>query len=134
MLEIMIPRDIREFETKFIGQFTFRQAVAFTIVGIIAYIGVFIQKNILGLTSTNYLVLIPFGAIPVAFGYGKQLVGMELEIYLQMVFINMFMTPKHRPYRTHSYYTSLMSKKEKDAQRKKEKSLKNVPPELVAYD
>lgn len=141
MLEIAIPRDIREYQPKFIGSFTMRQVICIMIIMGIFAINSFIQTNILGFTQVIYLTALVPASIPFAFGWGEKLIGMPVEKYVMIVFTNQILAPKHRYYRTHNYI-SIIEKKieaeetEDENRKKKPKKIKKqlIPADLMAYD
>lgn len=137
MVTIQIPKDIREYEPKFIGPLNIRQAVSVTIAAVIEFLGIRLQTDFLGLPTASYIPPMFIAFIPLFFGFGDAAFHMKPEVYLRTVFMNMTVIPKFRPYKTHNYYdihlTEHSDDEEEDNSKKKKKKLKNIPEELTAY-
>ena len=138
MINIQIPKDVREYQPKFIGAFTFRQAVCLAIVAGINAGGIFIQQNFLGMKEVNYIPQMILSIIPLFFGWGEEALRMKPESYLRTVFKNMFFIPKTRVYKSRNYYDIYFKPVEKEEEVKQEKmpkkkDLKNMDPEFVPY-
>ena len=99
MIEIEIPKDVRDYETKLLGPFTTRQlicAVCMAVLCILTYKG---ASSILGEESSlkiffPIVVAIPFGLI----GWVKPY-GMKFEKFAKSVFVSMFLSPAKRVYK-----------------------------------
>lgn len=136
MVTIQIPKDIREYEPKFIGPFNIRQAVSLTAGAVIEFLGVQLQTSILKLPTASYIPPLAIAIIPLFFGFAGSVLHMKPEVYLRTVFMNMTVVPKNRPYKTHNYYdVHLCQKEEEETEKKgkKKQKLDNVPDELIAY-
>lgn len=111
-IEIKIPKEINKYEAKFIGPFTLRQTVSLGIclpVGV----GIFILlKPYVGSDLAGFLV-VPPAAIGYLFGWYKPY-GMKFEKYLQTAFINSFLAPAKRLYKTENYYSQVLAEIKKD--------------------
>lgn len=137
MINIQIPKDVREYQPKFIGSFTFRQAVCLAIVVAINSAAVFVQKNILGMETVNYIPQMIISIIPLFFGWGEEALHMKPESYIRTVFKNMFFIPKKRVFKSRNYYDVYFSVEEEEEpyheKPLKKKDLKNLDPEFVPY-
>ena len=158
MLQIQIPKDIREYETKFIGPFTARQCICIVIAAVIEYVGSNIIKSIAEIPISSYIPPLIIAAIPLILGFGDVVFHMKPEVYFKEVFLRSLKYPKVRPYKTHNFIDVQIreAKKELEMQEAKEgkgsktkrsgdatdksaknkarkKQDKNIPPELTAY-
>lgn len=115
-IEIKIPKEINKYEAKFIGPFTLRQTLSLGIclpVGVGLYI---LSKPYVGSDIAGFLV-VPPAAIGYLFGWYKPY-GMKFEVYLKSAFINSFVAPSKRVYKTENYYSQVLAdiKKEDEAE------------------
>lgn len=150
MLEISIPRDVRDFQPKFMGPFTERQCAALAAMIVVLSLTVLIQKNLLGFEVISYIPGLVLASPAILFGWGDKVFQMPFEVYARTVFLNAFVIPKHRVYQIHCYYstTEARLRKEmdeaeaateegKEKAKNKEKSKKKVAnpddPNLIAY-
>ena len=137
MLMIPIPKDIREYEPKFIGPFTMRQAVCVLIAGLIEYGGVKIQTVLFHLPTASYIPPLIFVMIPLFFGWGEMTLHMKPEVYIKMVLFNMMNVPKSRPYKSRNFFDRYEEQQaSKPEANKKEKKIRqtDLPPELRLYE
>lgn len=152
MLQIQIPKDVRTFDPKIVGQFTTRQI--FCLLGIII-IAMFTHWLGLGYYAGSPLFFVLF-----FIGWGDKIVGMPVDKYMRYVFISQMLYPKKRKYAIRSYYRKIESKytpmyehdlemkhekeaimngnnpklKKKEKPKKKVKAAKrNLPYELTAF-
>lgn len=133
MLTIQIPKDIREFETKFAGPLTLRQAVCCVVACAIEYAGVKLQSDILKLPVTSYIPPLFIAMIPLFFGFGEKALHMKPETYLRIVLFNMLMVPKHRPYKTKNYYDVYLTEPGEPMKKDAIPKGTTMPDELIAY-
>lgn len=106
-IEIKIPKEINKYEAKFIGPFTLRQTLS---LGVCLPIGVglfVLSKPYIGSDLAGFLVAPP-AAIGYLFGWYKPY-GMKFEKYLQTAFINSFVAPSKRLYKTENYYSQILA-------------------------
>lgn len=90
-MEIQVNKDLRKFESKDIGMFSFRQA-AFIVAGfVIAGISLFIQKKLLGVWTLEATV---FPAVPVWVVGFLKIQGLSVIDYIKMIFPEQFLIPK----------------------------------------
>ena len=137
MLMIPIPKDIREYEPKFVGPFTFRQAICIVAAGLIEFGGVKFQTEVMHLPVASYIPPLILVAIPLFFGWGEITLHMKPETYLRMVLFNMINVPKNRPYKSRNMFDQYEEPKEKEAepvQKEKRSRQYDVPPELMLYE
>lgn len=117
MIEIEIPKDVRQYESKLVGPFTTRQTVCLVIGAGLAFA---FYKLFPGLPSDIRIFASGIIAAPVLlFGWLK-IYGMKLEDFLRAALISSFISPKHRLYKTQNIYTDntkKLSKKELDKKR-----------------
>ncbi|MGN0710252.1 MAG: PrgI family protein [Anaerovoracaceae bacterium] len=105
MIEIKIPKEVTKYEAKLVGPFTARQCVALVIfVPIIAFCYINLSK-VLNSTIALY-ICVPIGGIGALFGWIKPY-GLTFEKYLRSMFINSFLAPSVRLYKTENYYDIL---------------------------
>lgn len=97
MIEIRINKDVGSYEAKFIGPLTMRQTICVCIAAPIAY---FLYRTLSPLFPdlAGFFVAIPAG-IAWLFGWTKPY-GMRCEKFIQSIFVNMFLAPSHRKYKT----------------------------------
>lgn len=108
MIEIKIPKEVTKYEAKLVGPFTARQCITLLIVvPVIALIYINASK-VMNSTISAYLC-IPVGGIGALFGWVKPY-GLTFEKFLKSVFINSFIAPSERLYRTDNYYDILTKK------------------------
>lgn len=132
MIEIEIPKDIKDYEPKLIGPFTTRQTICFAAIVLIMVVG----YNVLKLFFDNGLkVIIPLvvSAIPMAIGWYKPY-GMRFEKYALSQFQTVILPPKKRLYKVDNIYDQfdkIIEKeeaekaKQESVQKQREKNSKN---------
>ncbi|MGN0673132.1 MAG: PrgI family protein [Anaerovoracaceae bacterium] len=105
MIEIKIPKEVTKYEAKLVGPFTARQCVTLLIfVPIIAFCYINLSK-VVNSTVALYICT-PIGGIGALIGWIKPY-GLPLEKYLKSMFINSFIAPSVRLYKTENYYDLL---------------------------
>lgn len=110
MIEIRITKEIGNYEPKFIGPFTLRQIVCIIIAAPICY---FIFKTLSPVFTPDvagFFCAIPAG-VAALFGWVKPY-GMKTEKFLQSVWINMFIAPTHRRYKSENRHEQMLEKLE----------------------
>ena len=110
MIEIKIPKEIKQYEAKLVGPFTARQCVVLLICVPIVGVLYYFLRTYVNATIAAYLCM-PIAGIGALFGWVKPY-GLTFEKYMQSVFVNAFVAPRVRVYKTENYY-SLLSKKAK---------------------
>lgn len=106
MIEIKIPKEINRYEARFIGPFSLRQFICL-LLGLPACVGLFLLlKPYVGPDLAGFFLVIP-GGIAWLFGWYKPY-GMKFEKYMQTVFVNSFLAPSKRVYKTENYYEGLL--------------------------
>lgn len=117
MLQTIIPKDIRKYDTKFIGPFTFRQTILFVIASIIAILVWKVTKIIpIALIASS-----PF----LALGWIK-VYGQELEKFLKSAFISNLLAPAVRKYKTKTPYRVCADSFERTKQEKSKIRQRNL--------
>lgn len=114
MINIQIPKDIREYETRFIGPFTARETGSIAIASVMVFLGVEFETKILHMPVVSYIPPLIPALIPLFFGFGEKGLRMKPEVYLMTVFRNQFIVPKHRPFKTHNLYDIMMKDMEQE--------------------
>lgn len=105
-IEIKIPKEINRYEAKFVGPFSLRQTICL-VTCLPLCIGLYLlTKPYVGTDLAGFFVIPPAG-IAYLFGWYKPY-GMKFEKYLQSVFINSFLAPSKRPYKTENYYSRVL--------------------------
>lgn len=137
MLDIEIPKDIREYEPKIFGNLSTRQI--FCIVGIAMVLMIMTGiERALGMEQTSYIPAMPFCAVIGLLGWGDKLVGMPIERYIRLVFVNQFLAPKHRCFKMHNYlvmeFDKIKETSEDTAKKKLTPTPKKLPPEYQGWE
>ena len=112
MIEIEIPKDIKDFEPKFVGPFTVRQTICFgaflaVLLGGYFIIGMFTQEGI------RVLIPLILSMIPVLFGWYKPY-GMKFEAYVVSQIFTVILPPKKRLYKIENEFDVLDKKIEQE--------------------
>ncbi len=98
MIDIRIPKEIRQYEAKFVGPFTMRQTICVG-VGLTVCILIYnVLKPFISRDLMMFFLLLPAAAI-FLFGWVKPY-GMRFEQFFISAFINNFIAPKKRKYIT----------------------------------
>ena len=111
MIEMKIPKEISRYEAKAIGPFTLRQLVCLLIFVPIGGGLYYLTVPYVGTSTAGFFVL-PFGLAAWAFGWYKPY-GLKFEKYLKTVFINSFVAPTKRPYKTENFYGNILKEIER---------------------
>ena len=122
MVERKVPRDIRVYETKLLGNLSVRQIICFSIAIGVSSIFVFLIARPLGI-STDIMVygVLLIGIPSLAFGYVKPK-GMYLEVFIKDVLLYQMLAPKWRKPRNSIYekkkvYYTLNGKEKRELKR-----------------
>lgn len=130
MVERDIPRDIRKYESKFVGPFTLRQSICFGIASVLGVGAYLIQRSIFPDSEPSFFISFILGTPPILFGWLKPQ-GMKLEEFLKSVFITTVLSPRNRIYKTNNYYEQFLDKPNKNKKTKKKR--KKLPEEYKSY-
>lgn len=125
MIEIKIPKNINEYDPKFIGMFTFRQSIALAITLPIC-IWIFNEFKDVSMDLAGGLCMIP-AAFAWLFGWFK-IYNMRFEQFLMTAAINCIIAPTKRKYMTDNIYTRVYKDDDKQnnkAVKKKKKYKKS---------
>ncbi len=99
MIEIEIPKDVRDFEAKLIGPFTARQLFCAIGLALGCYGSYKMAVNLFGEGASVNMLFPIVGAIPfAAVGWFKPY-GMHFEKFARSVFVSMFLSPTKRLYK-----------------------------------
>ena len=104
MIEIEIPKDVRDYEAKLIGPFTTRQLFCFLgLVGacFLTYKG---TSALLGKDSSFVVILTMIAAIPFGLVGWFKPYGMHFEKFAKSVFISTILAPAKRLYKIENLY------------------------------
>lgn len=111
-IEIKIPKEINRYEAKAVGPFTLRQLICLLICLPIC-VGIFLlAKPYVGYDIAGFFVLPPAG-IAFLFGWYKPY-GLKFEKYIKTMFVNSFIAPSKRAYKTENFYANLLKEINKD--------------------
>ena len=106
MLEIRVTKEIRDFEPKVIGPFTFRQLICLGIGSPIVY---FILKYFSPLVTVDIAAFLCFPVAAIAYLIGwYEPYGMKTEKFIRSIFINRILAPAHRKYKTVNTHEALI--------------------------
>ena len=134
MIETKVPKDIRSYKTKIIGNLSFRQVICIAItiiVDIILYFG--ILKN-LNISPKILIYIIIFVDIPILVFIAEPY-GMPMEVFLKTVIVKNFIWPTKRKYKTKlkDKKKITMTDKEKKIHNKEFQRKLKLYPEYKAY-
>lgn len=125
MIEIEIPKDIKDYEPKLIGPFTTRQAICTGAIVIISIVGYNVLKHVFD-NGLKFIIPLIVCLIPMLIGWYKPY-GMRFEQYALSQFNTVILPPKKRLYKvenTYQQFEKLIEKEEKEkleAEKKKAK-------------
>ncbi len=109
-IEIKVTKELGNFEPKFIGPFTARQSIIFGTCGAAA-IGLYkIASTFLPGSMAWYACLPPAG---IALLFNTPFYGMRFEQFLQSIFVNVFLAPTNRRYRSENTMEARITKMNK---------------------
>lgn len=116
MIEVAIPKDIREFEPTLVGPLTTRHAACITLGGILVYGGYYLEKA-MGIDPVNApffcLLFIPFALI----GWVKPY-GMHFEKFIGKCIRDNFVAPAKRLYKIENMWDVIEMESEKENRRR----------------
>lgn len=107
MLEVPITKEITEFEPKLIGPFTTRQSVCLFFAVPVGYFIIRYLQPILGWDLAAVMLFFPAG-ICYLIGWCKPY-GMRMERFLKDVFVNRFLAPTNRKYKTQNTHARVLA-------------------------
>ena len=151
MIEIPVPKDIREYEPTLIGPFTTRQVLCAVVMVALVYAVYFIEKAVGVEDPMQAPVFLLFGIPPFLVGWVKPY-GMHFEKFFSKAFRENFLWPAKRPYVVENMWDSIIEEEEKEVldemrkngalqERDKEKASrtnskhksKTIPEECIPY-
>ncbi len=109
MIEIKIPKEIRDFKSKVIFNLTVRQIISLVVALIINVPLYIFSKNLFGEDTAGWLIIIISAPI-FLIGFVKK-DGMSYEKYFLIMLRFNFLTPRIRKYKTENIFTYLDEKK-----------------------
>lgn len=134
MINIRIPKEIRNYETKFVGPLTMRQTICVAI-GLIVCVFVYnICKAFIPRDLMLFILIFPAAAI-FCFGWVKPY-GMKFEQFFFSAVRNNFIAPRKRKYKTvntHAEMLRAIHKAEELRQKQEYKQNKTKPPKKRKY-
>lgn len=98
MISVEIPNDIAEYKPKLIMGLNGRQVVCVVITAVIIFLDMTYLKPYIGDTLSIFIAAIP-AFLAAMFGW-RQPYGMPFEKFLKCVFVEAFVAPKTRTYKT----------------------------------
>ena len=134
-IERKIPKDISKYESKLIGPFTTRQVV-FGIPGLGLGIGCFFLLQPYLSNDVNFFIDLVVALPFLCCGWIK-IHGVPFEKFVSIVFVSMFLSPKHRKYHTECVFPFFQQDvrivKRKTGKKKRKTNKSNQPDELRKY-
>lgn len=149
MIEVPIPRDIREYEPTLVGPFTTRQVICMVVMVALVY-GVYLLEKAFGVADPmQFPIFILFGIPPFLVGWYKPY-GMHFEKFFIKAFRENFLAPSKRPYKVENMWVPIIAEEEKEflaemrkngvlQEKEKEKAKKKqvpkskLPAEFIPY-
>lgn len=134
MIETKVPKDIRNYKTKIIGNLSFRQIICVAIaviVDIILYFSLFKYVNLSPKVIIYIIILID---VPIL-AFIAEPYGMSMEVFLKTVIVKNFIWPTKRKYKTKlkdKKKITMTDKEKKIHNREFQRKLK-LYPEYKAY-
>lgn len=127
MIEIEIPKDIKDYEPKFIGPFTLRKFLGMAGSVLVMAIGYNVFK---GIFDNGLKIIIPLAIaiIPFLIGYYKPY-GLPFEKYAIVQLNTNIIPPKIRKYKTKNLFEQLEKEDEKEELAKQKNAKKNIKKE-----
>ena len=120
MVEMRITKEIGNYKPRVVGPLTFRQLVC---IGCAAPFCYFIYKFLsphLTRDVAGFFCILP-AAVAALFGWCHPY-GMNTEEFIRSVFVNIFLAPSHRKYKTANQFELIEEKLSEEAQAKKAKT------------
>lgn len=102
MIEIRVPKEIKQYEAKLIGPLTMRQSVICAIFTPICVLTYHVVRSFASFDAACFAVMLP-AALIALFGWVRPY-GMKMEVFLRSIFINIVIAPSKRPYVTENYF------------------------------
>lgn len=133
-IDIRIPKEIRNYETKFVGPLTMRQTICVAIGLIVCVLVYNLCKVFIPRDLMLFMLIFPAAAI-FCFGWVKPY-GMKFEQFFFSAVRNNFIAPRKRKYKTvnrHMEMLKSVKKAEELAQKQKNKRDKIKQPKKKKY-
>lgn len=128
MIEIEIPKDIKDYEPKLLGPFTTRQLICTVAVAGIMFVGYNVLKNVF---DNGLKIVIPLiiCLLPILIGWYKPY-GMRFEKYLVSQFYTTIIPPKKRLYKVENKFEEFEKIIEKEEKERLEQEKRNARQEM----
>ncbi len=122
MIEIKIPKDIREYDAKLIGPFSLRQTICIAIAAVLAIVS---YSTIGRLLPQDFKILLCLViSLPALLCGWYKPYGLPFEKYAQIVLITSILAPKHRKYQTENAFEQMTADEKKEKQLKRKDIIK----------
>lgn len=133
MIEIEIPKDIRQYEAKLIASFTTRQTICGSIAAIIG-VGTFFLFDFIPQDIRIFIVLVLVSPLLLC-GWIKPY-GMHFEKFIQSTIVTNVLAPTNRKYITKNMYDDIDMDAGKNKNKDKNKNKQKAPKskEYIAYE
>ena len=134
MIQVEIPKDVRQYETKLLGPLTLRQSLWGGLgVGLCLLFYNKVGKPLQLSSDMLFLACAIIAFIPILFGFAKPY-GMPFEKFAKVAFWSLI-APSHRVYKTKNIYDPEQKNIEKTKDNKKTISKKVLKehPEYISY-
>lgn len=113
MMEIPVPKDIREYEPTLIGPFTTRHIICIGVMIALVY-GVYLLEKAFGVEDPmEFPIFLIFAIPPFLVGWFKPY-GMHFEVFAQRAFRDNFIAPSKRPYRVENMWYNIIEKEDRE--------------------
>ena len=147
MIEIPVPKDIRDYEPTLVGPFTTRHIVCLAIMAALVY-AVYLLEKACGIEDPLQMpIFLIFGIPPFLFGLYKPY-GLHLEVFLKKAIRENLLSPVNRPYKVENMWEGIVEEedkafvsemrqkgllKENEKKDKQKNTSKNLSEEFIAY-
>lgn len=105
-LEMKVTKEIRDFEPKVIGPFTFRQLICLAIGSPIVFVILKYLSPIITMDIAAFLCF-PVAAAAYLMGWYEPY-GMKTEKFIRSIFVTRILAPSHRKYKTVNTHEALL--------------------------
>lgn len=106
MIEIRVTKEIRDFEPKVIGPFTFRQLACLAVGAPICYVILKYFSPIITMDLAAFLC-VPVAALAYLIGWYEPY-GMKTEQFIRSIFVTRLLAPSARKYKTVNAHEALL--------------------------
>ena len=107
MLEIRVPEEIRDFQPKIIGSFNGRQLLCIACAFPFCFV---ILRYLSPIVTRDVAAFLCFPPAALAYFMGwREIYGMKPEKFIRSIFVNRFLAPAHRKYKTKNAHEELFN-------------------------